>query len=218
MVPRLLVCAPLALEARALRGARGWPAGQPCLVRRTGCGLRRSARSAAELAGGDFDVMAIAGLGGGLTPALRSGDVVVGSEVRGTGTAGPGTAVRTLAYRRLAHELRRQGLTVHTGPIVTTGHVVHGTERAALARTGALAVDMESAALVAAAGCRPVAVVRVVLDTPREPLLGVATARRVVAALRRLRSTGEPLTRWADAIDRCGVDDIVRPDPPQEVS
>ncbi|MDR7299980.1 phosphorylase family protein [Haloactinomyces albus] len=217
MTSRLLVCAPLGMEARALRHAfgRGVAGADPArvVVHRTGSGLRRSARSATVLVGRDFDAMAIAGLCGGLTPEVRSGDIVVGSRSRG-----PDTTERALAFRFLVDELRSRGLTVHTGPIVTTDHVVHGGERAALARTGALAVDMESAELATAAGDRPVAVVRVVLDTPREPLLRVASAHRAVAALRRLRSIGEPLVRWASATGRCRTDDIIRSDPSQEVS
>jgi len=49
----------------------------------------------------------------------------------------------------LAGALRRLGLTVHVGPIVCTPRLVSGAGRAALAATGALAVDMESAAVAA---------------------------------------------------------------------
>ncbi|RCW46181.1 4-hydroxy-3-methylbut-2-enyl diphosphate reductase [Halopolyspora algeriensis] len=218
MTPMLLVCAPLRTEARALRRGFGSDVtrhrGEPArvVVHRSGFGMRRSACSAAALADSDFDVLVIAGLGGGLTPEMRSGDIVVGSQVRGRRSR-----PRELACRRPAEELRSEGFAVHTGPIVTTGHLVHGAERAALADTGALVVDMESAELVAAAGNRPVAVVRIVLDTPREPLLDVASARRAVAALQRLRHIGAPLVRWATAIGTSCADDTVRSDPSHEV-
>ena len=38
------------------------------------------------------------------------------------------------------------GRTVHTGPLTGSDHVVRGHERAELRATGAIAVDMESAA------------------------------------------------------------------------
>lgn len=195
MRTRLLVCAPLRAEAWALRAGLG---SRP--VYRTGCGLRHSARSVVWLARCDVHALAVAGLAGGLDPTVRSGDVVVGSEV-----LHPDGSARPLSGARVAEELRRQGLTVHCGPIVTTSHLVNGTERAELARTGALAVDMESAVLAAAAEDRAFAVVRVVMDTAREPLLDVGTPRRAGAALRQLRRTAGALVRWADSV--AGVDE-----------
>ena len=56
--------------------------------------------------------------------------------------------------------LRRAGLRVHIGPIVSGPRIVFGPERERLAATGAVAVDMESAWLargVPAARGRPCA-------------------------------------------------------------
>ncbi|MFI0462606.1 hypothetical protein ACH347_00840 [Saccharopolyspora sp. 5N102] len=186
---RLLICAPLGLEAQALRAALGRDA-----VRRTGCGPRRSARAAAALAGADFDVLVVAGLAGGVAAEVRSGDVIVADELRGRG----GT-VRCSAASLAAH-LRRAGFPVHCGPIVTADHLVHGARRGELARTGALAVDMESAVLAQAAGGRPLGVVRVVVDTARQPLLRPGTPSRAVAALARLHAVGSCLPRWGRAV------------------
>ncbi|GGI86465.1 lipoprotein [Saccharopolyspora subtropica] len=185
MRPRLLVCAPLASEARALRAALG-----PDAVRRTGFGPRRSTRSAAGLP--DFDVLVVAGVAGGLGEDVRSGDVIVADEVRGCG----GT-VRCRTAPVLVAELCRAGFPVRCGPIVTARRFVHGARRADLARTGALAVDMESAVLARAAGNRPVAVVRVVVDTARQPLLRPGTPARAMTALARLHALGPCLLRWA---------------------
>lgn len=171
MPARLLICAPLGLEARALRAALGRNS-----VRRTGFGPRRSARSATALAAADFDLLVVAGLGGGVGEDVRSGDVVVADEVRG---------------------LHRAGFPVHCGPILTTRHVVRGAQRAELAATGALAVDMESAVLARAAGARGIAVVRVVLDTAEQPLLRPGTPRRTMTALARLHAVGSCLSRWS---------------------
>ncbi|MGP4016991.1 phosphorylase family protein [Saccharopolyspora sp. 5N708] len=190
MSPQLLVCAPLGLEARALRAALGEK-----YVRRTGCGPRRSARSAAALTGADFDVLVIAGLAGGIGAEVRSGDVIVADELRGQ----RGT-VRCPSAPSLVAELRRAGFPVHCGPIATTDHIVHGAQRAELAGTGALAVDMESAVLAEAAGSRPLGVVRVVVDTARQPLLRPGTPSRALAALARLHAIGPCLPRWGRTV------------------
>ncbi|NHD15518.1 MULTISPECIES: hypothetical protein [unclassified Actinopolyspora] len=198
MRPELLVCAPLRVEHAALRGSG-------LRIVRTGYGPRRSARSAGGLAAADFGALAVAGLGGGLDPTLRAGDVVVGTEV----FAGERTH-SLCAPELLARELRRAGLSVRLGSVVTTDHPVTGDERLALARTGALVVDMESGVLTPVAGRRARAVVRVVLDTPRQPLIGPGTPWRLVGALRRLRETGDPLLRWFRTVAGAGSQDTVR--------
>ncbi|QUH02341.1 hypothetical protein HUO13_17410 [Saccharopolyspora erythraea] len=190
MTPRLLVCAPLRVEALALRAG---PARRE--VRRTGYGPVRSACRAARLAEEDADAFAVAGFAGGLGSAVRSGDVIVASEVRG-----PHGAVPCPSARLLAEEVGRGDLLVHCGPVVSTGHVVSDTERAVLAASGALGVDMESLWLARAAAGRPLAVVRVVVDTADEPLAGVGTVRRGIKALCRLRELGPALDRWARAV------------------
>jgi 4-hydroxy-3-methylbut-2-enyl diphosphate reductase len=119
---------------------------------------------------------------------------VVADELRGAGAPIPSPSAPLLAAA-----LRRHGLTVHVGPLLTRDTAVHGAERARLAATGALAVDMESAAVAAAAGV-PVAAVRAIVDTPRHPLLSPGTPVRGVRALASLRRAAPALREWAAAV------------------
>jgi 4-hydroxy-3-methylbut-2-enyl diphosphate reductase len=195
----LVVCSPLRIEARAVRrGLRdtGRPEGGAggTRVRVTGYGGARARRQAAELATGEFGMLAVAGVGGGLAADMSPGDLVVATEVSdGTLT----TVCR--AAPLLAGELRRAGLAARTGPVVTVDHLVRGAERARLARDGALVADLESAPLAAAAAGRPVAVIRAVSDTPQRPLLSPGIVSGGLAALRALRSASPVLARWAAA-------------------
>ena len=133
----------------------------------TGYGPARSRRQAAALAGEEFGALAVAGVGGGLTDDLVPGDLVVATEVRDA----RGTSVRCPAAPLLAGELRRAGLRAHAGPVVTVDRLAGGASRQRLAASGALVADLESAPLAAAAGGRPLAVLRAVSDTPARPLL-----------------------------------------------
>ncbi|MDT4920393.1 MAG: 4-hydroxy-3-methylbut-2-en-yl diphosphate reductase [Pseudonocardiales bacterium] len=188
----LLVIAALRTERLALAGA-----GPDTVVERCGMGPARVRRWLPRLDELAPSAVVVAGLAGGLDPALRAGDVVVATEVLdATG------AVALPAGAPLVAELRNLGMRVHHGPIVTTDRLVTGpAERARLASGGAIAVDMESApivrALAARAGPVPVAVVRVIVDTVDSPLARLATMSAGVRALRTLRRAGPALRAWA---------------------
>jgi 4-hydroxy-3-methylbut-2-en-1-yl diphosphate reductase len=188
--PRLVVCAPLLPEAQAVR--RG--VGDGGVVRVTGYGPARARRQAAKLRQDTFGALAIAGTGGGLAAELSPGDLVVATEVT-DGTA----ATPCPSAPLLAGELRRAGLPVTAGPVVSVDRLVHSHQRARLAAAGALVVDLESAQLAAGAAGRPVAVVRAVSDTPQRPLYSPLALAGGLRALRSLRAAGPVLARWAAA-------------------
>ena len=190
----LMVLAPLGFEARAVR--RGLPPpGIDVRIERTGMGPRRARAAARRAATIPSRAVAVAGVCGALDPTLRPGDVVVATEIRGPDgtTVLPGAGILLAAVRAL-------GLSATMGPIVSMDHLVSGRERRELAATGAVAVDMESAWLAPAAGDRPLAVLRVVSDTPRRGLLHApATVPGGLAALRNLRRATPALASWAAA-------------------
>ncbi|MCP9971739.1 hypothetical protein LUX57_47135 [Actinomadura madurae] len=137
-----VVCAALGMEARAVR--RG-------LTRTPVVVVGYRARRAARLPGACAALVTV-GFGGALDERLRPGDVLVADEIRGPEPDAAATPCS--APRLLAAELIRDGLSVQTGPLVTTDHVVRGKERALWAARGARAADMESA-VVAARARRP---------------------------------------------------------------
>ena len=188
-----VVLAPLRLEARALR--RGDPS---LCVLRTGAGPVRAARAVASLARGSIpSAVAVAGVAGALVRGLPPGTVVVADRV----LSGDGTVVAELASAGpVAAELEAMGLPVVIGPLISTPHLVHGDERSVLARTGALAVDTETAYALAARWDIPTAVIRVVADTPDRELRSPATIGGGLTALRTLRAAAPVLARWASAL------------------
>jgi 4-hydroxy-3-methylbut-2-enyl diphosphate reductase len=166
-------------------------------LERCGMGPARVAEWLPSLTTFNNGALVVAGVAGGLSHELRAGDVVVASEVRDVGGR---TLLRAAAP--LAAELRAIGLRVHVGPIVSTDHIVSGPEREKLRETGALAVDMESAALVREVAKRDVcvAVVRVIVDTAHMPLARFSTVAAGMRALQVLRRTGPAFEKWAETV------------------
>jgi 4-hydroxy-3-methylbut-2-enyl diphosphate reductase len=210
---RLAVCAPLSLEARAVRrglaaaGALDGPGqggagldgagqgGAGSEVWRTGFGARRSRQQAERLRAHDAGLVAVTGTCGGLAPGLEPGDLIVATEVSGP----DGSLLSCPSAPLLAGELRRAGLRVHEGQIATVTGMFDAAERARAVARGAIAVDMESSYLLVGAAGRPAVVLRAVSDTPERPLLRPGGVTGGIAALRSLRLAGPALARWAAA-------------------
>jgi 4-hydroxy-3-methylbut-2-enyl diphosphate reductase len=138
----------------------------------------------------------IAGFCGALDPELEPGDVILPTELRGpTGT----TVCDDTTI--LAGALRRAGFRVRQGPIASSQRIVLGGRRRALARSGALAVDMESAWLASAVGGQPLVTLRVVMDTSRHELYRpLRTVAAFATAYRTLSRACELVEDWAAAL------------------
>ncbi|AZM56847.1 1-hydroxy-2-methyl-2-butenyl 4-diphosphate reductase [Streptomyces sp. WAC 01529] len=196
--PLLIACA-LGIERLALRtGDRGGAPGAMTVLR-TGMGPENAERAVGGALGTEplRDACVLAtGFCAGLAPGMHPGDLVVAEETRDAhgSTLCTGTEL-------LVDELARAlpGRTVHTGPLTGSDHVVRGPERGALLATGAIAVDMESAATLRSAvraGERPVAAVRVVVDAPQHELVRIGTVRGGISAFRVLRAVLPAFFEW----------------------
>ena len=184
--PLLVVCA-LRIERFALRRGTARIA-EPVTVRRTGMGPKaadRAVRVALQDPALHGAAVLTTGFCAGLAPGMRPGDVVVSDD-------GYESAA-------LAAALKAAGHTVHTGTLAESDHVVRGAERTALAASGAIAVDMESAAMRRAAlaeGAQHVAAARVVVDTPEYELVRVGTLRTGIIAFRVLGDLVPAFLDW----------------------
>lgn len=191
--PMLVVCA-LGPEVWALRGGH-WA--EPAVLARTGVGRVRARRCVTNLLARDgYGALVVAGFGAAVGPGVEPGDVIVADAVRN----GEGEEWSLESAEELAAALRSLGLNTHIGPHHTADHVVRGAERRALYATGARAVDMEAAAVLAArAELRPglpTAVLRVVVDTPTRELLRPGTLPAGLHAWHTLRAVVPALTAW----------------------
>ncbi|APE25172.1 MULTISPECIES: phosphorylase family protein [Streptomyces] len=205
-VPPLLIACALGIEQLALRSGDRAGAPGPVTVVRTGMGPDRARRAVSRALGeeGWRDAAVIAsGFCAGLAPGMHPGDLIVAEETRG-----PDETLSCTGTELLVKALVRAvpGRAVHTGPLTGSDHVVRGPERAALRATGAIAVDMESAATLRVAraagalgdgpGARPVAAVRVVVDAPEHELVRIGTVRGGISAFRVLRAVLPAFFEW----------------------
>ncbi len=177
--------AAMRLEALAIGGK----------VVRTGMGHVR-AHAAARALSASIEpgaAVVLAGISGGLDPSLVPGEIVVATAVRGP--EGDELTLSGSDAAAVAAELRDAGRRVHLGPIVSSKTLVHGERRTELARSGALAVDMESAWVAQALAGHRLVIVRLVADTAGNFAVGLVKG---LAALRHVRAA---IDRWPGAGD-----------------
>lgn len=188
------IVAALRSEARCLpaRGSssRSAAPGMHLSVLASGMGCMRAARAAQRLVREGAGALLCFGVAGALDPSLRCGDIVLASEVICAQplalqlpgmrpTALPAHArLRTaeLWRARLAAALMRQGPAIERPVLTSTELICEAREKTRLFRqTGAVAVDMESAAVgvVANLHALPFMVLRVIADTAEDALPSV---------------------------------------------
>ena len=174
----VVVFAALAWEARAAldalqgveaQGARSWRGflgdGAAVRVLQIGVGLDRAERRAAEASTAGFYLSC--GCAGALDPVLRAGDLVVADRVLPLDRKGRVGAAMPVEAEALADWSAARGLALRVGATASSPILLRSAAaKRDAARHGALVVEMESAAVVAAARARGVrcAVVKVVLD------------------------------------------------------
>jgi len=191
----ILILTAVELEARALARALSLP---PLLslsfpafgreaVRVAPVGLRAGllgSRWAALVPSADHPLVVSAGVCGGLDPTLRAGDLVLPDAV--TTGAGLRLPITASAAQRAA---AAGGAPARAGVMATSSRIMATPEaKAALrAATGAVAVDMESAAILEAAAARGCSslVVRAVSDDAHQTMPG--ELMRLMGADGRLR-------------------------------
>jgi 4-hydroxy-3-methylbut-2-en-1-yl diphosphate reductase len=148
--------------------------------------------------------VALSGVAYGLEGEEQPAEFVVATELRTT----DGTAPRALPSAFLvANDLRRLGLRVRTGPVVSTSSTPSPAEQATLAAAGAVAWDMESAWLAHQLPDHPLAVVRSVVTPPADDDDAAGAGAQDGVSQRAVRAA---LERWARA---SGPHDVVLASP-----
>jgi adenosylhomocysteine nucleosidase len=168
-IPVIGLVAALPLEVACLAG-RLEPGASATLsgsvrLRLCGLGSANARRAAIELADSGVTALMSWGSAGGLDPGVRPGTLLLPEYV----LTGEGQRFEVAAaWRAKLHELVSPQLEVHTGALVESMHPVTTAQqkRALFVRTGAVAVDTESAAIAEVAASRrlPFVAVRAVLD------------------------------------------------------
>ncbi len=168
-----------------LRGFKGRLGGEHLALVATGIGIAQAqlaARRALQILPPPRMVIST-GVAGGLSPDLKAGDLVIadrmlieseGGSCDDAGQVAPGTI--GLARRALEHH----GLNAAAGPILTARRVLSSAaaKREAHARWGAIAVDMESAAIaIEMAQCAaPFVCIRAIIDEAGDEIPGFELA------------------------------------------
>jgi 4-hydroxy-3-methylbut-2-enyl diphosphate reductase len=167
----------------------------------------RAALDAARLVREQPALLLSTGFCGALASDLRLGDLALADEIR----VGDGTVYMDCAFvERARAALDARGLAPRVGPEACMPEVTSASEKRKLAAGGALAVDLESAALARWASRKaiPFVSLRVVLDTANEDVhfsrrvpLWVSVLRHPVKSVRVGRAAGIAALRLGAAVD-----------------
>ncbi len=177
--------------------------GTQCRVQLSGMGPDNARRAALALADAGATRLLSWGSAGGITPALSTGALLLPFTVRSA--AGQSFAASPAWHQRLHAQLSK-AMPVHTGDLLEVSQVVTTPQekQRLFQSTGALAIDMESAAIAQVAAQRGLAfaALRVVLDSaqhtlPQAVLVAVDTAGHLQlgALLRALLLRPQDLAR-----------------------
>jgi len=188
------------LTHAGLRGFSAEIAGKELVMVATGIGhgrARETARRAFDVLPAPAMVIAT-GVAGALSPRLKPGDIVLADRILARLAEGAEVAhdlpLREQDVRDIARALGAAGLGYATGTLLSSHRVLASgaDKRLAHEQTGAIAVEMETAALAMEANLRrlPFASVRTVLDAVGDEVAGGAVAvagsgwprRRIAAA------------------------------------
>ena len=175
-----------AIDDTSLRGFRAHLGATEIIGVATGIGYARTqiaARRAFDLFP-DADLVLGTGVAGALSSGLSAGDLIVPDRILSSraedDAAEQVAAIDDAVLSELGRCLRAAGISYSTGALLTS-HRVLGTsadKRAMKENAGAIAVDMETAALALEARARGVrfAVVRAVMDTVDDEVVGAEMA------------------------------------------
>lgn len=181
---RLKNCAPLNLKG--LKGFRVRTENGEVAFIATGIGMRR----AREIARHTFSMLPQtgfvigAGVAGALSAGLRAGDIVIADRVikAREDTAHPEQVwpIEPQTVGDCERALRTRRLEFSTGGILTSPRVIPNASGKTIAKkeSGAIAVDMESAAIALETTARgiPLAIVRTVMDSLEDEIFGAEIA------------------------------------------
>jgi adenosylhomocysteine nucleosidase len=215
----LVAALPLEVECVAGRlepGASATLSGSSRL-RLSGLGSHNARRAAMELIDSGVSALLSWGSAGGLAPGLRPGTLLLPENV--LNSEGRRFEV-TVSWRTKLHELASRQFEIHTGALVQSLHPVTTVlqKQTLFARTGAVAVDMESAAIAEVAASRglPFVAVRAVLDPatrglPPSALAAIDSSGRLLVKdlvrglLRRPGDLPGILVLWSDMRLACST-------------
>ncbi len=175
--------APLAIDG--LHGFRAEIGGKEFAVVGHGIGHRRATETARRALDSIPGAELVIGTGvvGALSSGLKPGDLVLSDRILtidSDGKVEPAIVVSDSHLRAVGRSLSSAGIAYSTGAILTSHRVLAtGAEkRRAKETTGAIAVDMESAAIAAEAAARglPFLAIRAVLDEVDDEVVGAEMA------------------------------------------